>query len=79
MPMYSDRRPCNNLATQRSAKRGPPPRVARGGLLEEAHRTASRIWHGQPARAAIRSLPVNLLQQSRWINLASSRSDLTPL
>ena len=64
MPMYSDRR-----LTQRSAKRGPP-----AGSLEEAHRTASRIWHGQPARAALRFLPENLLQQSRRINLTSSRS-----
>ena len=46
MPMYSDRRPFNNLVTQRSAKRGPPPTVARGGLPLEARWTASRRLFG---------------------------------
>jgi hypothetical protein len=66
MLMYSDRR-----MTPQSAKRGPP-----FGLQLEAHRTASRLLHGQPARAAIRSLPVNLQRQSRRVNLTSSRSKL---
>jgi len=51
MLAYSDRQ-----ATLCWAKSGPPC-----GSRQEARRTASRRWHGLPARTARRSLPTNFL------------------
>jgi hypothetical protein len=64
MPLHSDRR-----ATLQSAKIAPP-----AGLRQEALRTASPCFNGQPARCAQGSLPKNFLPQSRWCKLMSSRS-----
>jgi hypothetical protein len=72
MPMYSDRRATPvccperlpQAGSRRAAKRGPPI-----GLSQEGPRTASTRWHGQPARAARRSLPENFLRQSCCANV----------